>query len=176
MNETEHSSKVKTKASVSNVKAQPKDKNKGEGSKASNPIVAEITKLTSQVSQLTGLHSGLKGEMEKLKKELQTPVPLGWYDPEQGMWGPPAVQEEEAPVVGDAAQINSLNTANFEGSTAGGRGRGRDGFFKGPTGMIYGRGGHNPFGGRMGCIECVAKGAFCRHCFFCGEKGHDCTK
>ena len=176
MNETEHSSKVKTKASVSNVKTQPKDKNKGEGNKASNPIVAEITKLTSQVSQLTGLHSGLKGEMEKLKKELQTPVPLGWYDPEQGMWGPPAVPEEAAPVVGDAAQINSLNTANFVGSAASGRGRGRGGFFKGRTGMIYGRGGHNPFGGRMGCIECVAKGAFCRHCFFCGEEGHDCTK
>ena len=176
MNETEHSSKVKTKASVSNVKTEPKDKNKGDGGKASNPIIAEITKLTSQVSQLTGLHSGLKGEMEKLKKELQNPVPVSWYGPEQGMWGPPPAQEDVIPVGGDAAQINSLNTPNFQGPTMGGRGRGRGGFFKGRTGMLYGRGGHNPFGGRMGCIDCVAKGAFCRHCFFCGEEGHDCTK
>ena len=39
---------------------------------------------------------------------------------------------------------------------------------------MFGRGGHNPFGGgRMGCLDCVSKGAYCRHCFWCGEDGHD---
>ena len=177
MNETEHDSKVKTKPSVSNVKAESKDKNKGDGAKASNPIIAEIMKLTSQVSQLSGLHSGLKGEMEKLKRELKTPVNGGWLDTDQAMWGLPPAQGEGIGIVGDPAQINSLNTANLEGPTGIGRGRGRGGFFRGRGGTIYGRGGHNPFGGgRMGCFDCVSTGAFCRHCFFCGEEGHDCTK
>ena len=79
--------------------------------------------------------------------------------------------------VPDPAKINSLNTANLEGPTGTGRGRGRGVFFRGRGGMMLGRGGHNPFGGgRMGCYECVANGAFCRHCFYCGVEGHDCTK
>ena len=188
MNETEHDSKVKPKPSNehdSNVKSKPTvnnvktdNKSKGDGAKTQNPIVAEITKLTTQVSQLSGLHSGLQGEIEKLKQDIQaTAVPSGgWWVPDYAMWGQAPAQDQV--VVPDPAEVNSLNTANLEGPTGTGRGRGgRGGFFRGRGGVIYGRGGHNPFGGgRMGCIDCVASGAFCRHCFFCGEEGHDCTK
>ena len=177
MNETEHDSKVKPKTSVNNVKTDTKEKNKGDGAKNTNPIVSEITKLTSQVSQLSGRHAGLQGEMEKLKQELQsTMVPNGgWLVPNFPMWDHTKTKSEA--VVPDPAEINSLNTVNLEGPTGIGRGRGRGGFFRGRGGVIFGRGGHNPFGGgRMGCVECIANGAFCRHCFYCGQEGHDCTK
>ena len=178
MNETEHDSKVKTpKTTVNNVKTETKEKGKGDGVKPTNPIVSEIIKLTSQVSQLSGQHAGLLGEMEKLKQEFQsTMLPNGgWLAQNFPAWT--STQATVDAVAPDPAEINSLNTANLEGPTGTGRGRGRGVFFRGRGGMMLGRGGHNPFGGgRMGCYECVATGAFCRHCFYCGEEGHDCTK
>ena len=95
--------------------------------------------------------------------------------PDPTVWGPTKYQGESTDSR-DPAEVNSLNTANFEGPT-GPAGRGRGGFLRGRGGLLFGGGGHNPFGGgRMGCIDCVNRGAYCRHCFFCGDEGHDCTK
>ena len=179
MNETEHDSKLKTKATVSNVKVETKEKEKPIqeklSQKPSNPIVAEITKLTSQVSQLTGLHSGLKGEMDNLKREFQGTLngsnlkPVGWTFP--AVMGPPAGQEGEQlnnPPPNNNGAVNQGNQGNL-----GNAGRGR-GSFRGRGGSpSRGRGGQNrAFGRRVGCDACVQTGVFCKHCLQCGEEGH----
>ena len=172
MNETEHDSKVKTKASVSNVRAEKEQVKPSpeKATKCNNPIVAEITKLTSQVSQLTGLHSGLKGEMENLKRELQGSRntnnlgSFGWASPTPmgPLMGAATGQEGE--------QLNNTPPVKTPGNLASsGRGRGN---YRGRGGS-GGRGGQNrAFGSRMGCDTCVQLGVFCRHCLQCGEEGH----
>ena len=135
--------------------------------KCNNPIVAEITKLTSQVSQLTGLHSGLKGEMENLKREFQGSRNLGSFG-----WVPPTPM---GPLMGAATgqegeQLNNTPPVKTPGNLpSSGRGRGNS---RGRGGS-GGRGGQNrAFGSRMGCDTCVQLGVFCRHCLQCGEEGH----
>jgi hypothetical protein len=182
--ETEHDTKVKPKAepkvepkgtikaTTNNIKADKP----GNAAKPANPIIAEITKLTSQVSQLSGLHSGLQGEIDKLKQNFQGAANWGnangWVNNSLGTGN----QNPNG-----AAQHNSVNQTQRGGPnpTGGVRGRGR-GRGSGRGGPSAGRGGMNTaFGRRWGCPDCVYNGVFCNHCFQCGEEGHTyahCTK
>ena len=155
MTETEHDSKVKVAkvAAANHVNAEPAAPPKTQNQKQGNPILAEITKLTSQISELSGLHSGLQSQMDALRQSSYTPpanpAPPGPTYPSQGPGNQPTNQGT-TPVIQDG-----------NGRGRGGRGRGRGG-----------RGGNRGFGRRMGCFQCVQAGLFCNHCYTCGEENH----
>ena len=117
MTETEHDSKVKVAkiAAANIVKAEPAAAPKTP-QKQSNPILAEITKLTSQISELSGLHSGLQSQMDALRQGSYTPpanpTPPGAYPP-QGPGSQPT------------NQVTTPANQDGNGRGRGGRGRGR---------------------------------------------------
>ena len=208
MNEGEHDTKLKTKATVSNLKVEAKDNSKLNQeklnpTKPNNPIVAEITKLTSQVSQLSGLHSGLKGEMENLKREFQGALngnnvgQVAYTFPQTGSLGnhdggqannPPPMGWAFPSTTGllgnqDGRQVNNP-PPNSNGAAnngfLGNAGRGQGNFRGRGGGPSRGRGGQKrAFGRRLGCDPCVQAGIFCKHCLQCGAEGHrffECPK
>ena len=149
MMETEHDSKLRTKATSSTVnQLQDKSKEK-KGStqpKPSNPIIAEITKLV--------------GEVEKIKQELGNVVSEVGADGSMGR-----------------GQVLASNPAGVNGDgvgsgQVGGRGQGRGGSPMGRGGRNGGLPHSRGPGNRLGCEACKAFGLLCQHCFACGEDGH----
>ena len=199
MTETEHDSKVKpAKVTVNQVKVQTETK-PGAAAKPANPMIAEITKLTSQVSQLSGLQTGLRDDMDKLKQELQgnigglgraqnpllaNPNPVGSSGtPQNGVvqdGGNPAPPNNPVAPGGGFRMPSGMlqdgsnpappnNPVLNPGGGFRGRGRGRGGFRGGRGG---GRGFYPNFGYRVGCESCVQSGIFCNHCLMCHQVGH----
>ena len=144
MIEAEHDQKsgqLKQK-SVNSVSSGPPP-NKTSTHKNTNPIVAEITKLTAQVSQLTG-------DLAHLRQNVQYHNTPGAAAPAPAFVPPAAGQRgggyapPRGPPAGRGAQ-----TWNVGRGAAAGRSVGR---------------------GRMACPPCHQNNnPFCSHCFYCGD-------
>lgn len=164
MTETEHDSKIKpakVNVNVVNVPGETNASTNTKASKPANPVIAEITKLTSQVSQLSGLHTGLQDEMEKLKQKLLA------HNPGQSWAQNPVNNGGNAngivPNTNPAPPAPPNNGAQNANGNFRGRGRGR-GAYRGARG-----GGRRH---RIGCDACVQAGIFCNHCLLCLQIGH----
>ena len=146
MIEAEHDQKSsKSKQSVNAVSTTPAVSKSTP--KNTNPIVAEITKLTAQVSQLTGLQSGIQADLDNLRQNLQWTQPPGAASPAPS-YIRPAVPNGPS----------SYGASRGRGARTWGVGRG----------STAGR----PFSGRgsMACPPCHQNdNPFCRHCFYCGD-------
>lgn len=164
MLEAEHDQKeVNGKKSVhvvAAVDASPKSTQK-----ATNPIIAEITKLTTQVSQLTGMQSGMQADLEQMRRSLQ------WSPSPNAAVPPPA-----AVPAGHGLPPAGGFSAGFGAAPPLGRGRGSRTWGV-ARGQSAGRGwGGRPSGpsGVMACPPChQANVTFCRHCFYCGDDVRD---
>ena len=147
MTELEHNVKVKNRVAANKVLVEEKEKEKAKTTttKQGNPLMGEISKLTAQINQLTGLH----GEVEKLRQELENRGGAG---------------------VGASGTGNGQQNGGGTGAPGGGQGGFGRGGYRGGRGRGRGR--------FIGCPTCRQNGRFCRHCFGCGSEDHehaDCT-
>ena len=147
MTELEHNVKVKNRVAANKVLVEEKEKEKAKTTttKQGNPLMGEISKLTAQINQLTGLH----GEVEKLRQELENRGAAG---------------------VGAGGTGNGQQNGGGTGAPGGGQGGFGRGGYRGGRGRGRGR--------FIGCPTCRQNGRFCRHCFGCGSEDHehaDCT-
>ena len=155
MLEAEHDSKSSSVKQVSVNKVSDTTNTHRSTPKSSNPIIAEITKLTSQVSQLTGMQSGMQADLDNLRQNLQ--------------WMPPPAAAAPTAAPGGVSQ------AGYGVAPPTGRGRGARTWGVG-RGQSAGRGwGQNTGpGGTRACPSChQANVSFCRHCFYCGDDVRD---
>ena len=211
--EQEHRSKVgakkKSSAAVSSVStsdevaAMEKKTRKDEKKASTNPLLAEIQKLTAKVSEL----SGMKQDLDDFKKEMrgggqqqqqsQQQQP-NQQQQQQSQQQQPNQQQQQRPQQPQQPQQqmcasvpdfqpgytrpgwgnNNYNGGGYQGGYGGGgRGGGGRGYYRG------GRGGGG--GGRdrwvpQRCKVCTdANYGYCNHCFICNSCEHrrqDCPK
>lgn len=143
MMEAEHTSKSSTTKTSVNLVNTPKTTQQQQQQK-NNPIIAEIAKLTTQVGQLTGLQSGMKTEIDNLRKSFQS-----------------GQQQQFMPAATPTGPLNVPPAA--PPTSTGGRGAYT-------RAMGSGSAASRGTGRSRACPLCQQTNAngFCRHCFYCG--------